>query len=68
MKNNMPEIIERYGWPSEHDTAPQYSLCVCPDEPNSVWLQIARNEESPQWEYFKNIYAVAQFLNKIKSL
>ncbi len=64
MKEKMSRI-ERYSYPSELDTADQFTLCICAD--HSAWVQVAKEQETPRWVRFESEEEADSFIDDIKS-
>lgn len=64
MDENSP-MIERWAHPTEMDTAAQYTRCFCSD--HSVWVQSAKQEETPVWLEFEDDLKALQFIHDMKN-
>jgi len=67
MKNDMPQILERYGDPSIFDTAPYLSVCINTSD-NTVWVQMAKDEDAVQWMAFDSIEEALLFAENQKKI
>lgn len=63
-KEEISKIV-RFSHPSELDTAPQFTVCECADY--SFWIQISKEEETPNWLRFESEEEVSTFLDDFKS-
>ncbi len=63
MKNEMPQIIERQGEPNLFDSAPYLTICINTQD-NKVWIQIARDDNTPNWMAFDSIDSALDFADK----
>ncbi len=64
MKEKMSRIV-RFSFPSELDHAPQFATCFCSDQ--SVWVQMAKDEEIPKWLRFESEEEAEAFLCDFKN-
>ncbi len=60
------QMIERHSPPTEMDSLAQYGRCKVSED--SIWVQVAQEEKTPNWIEFKSLDEALKFIDEKKSI
>lgn len=65
-QKKQPLMIERFSPPTQFDTADKFTLCYV--SPDSIWVQIAEEGNTPVWIEFKSLQEADTFSKQLQDI